>query len=167
MNAERTVMKNHFTTTPGDQPILETPICKWMTERFGTVYRAIESGDPSVAELIARFLRAACEFDSRIHCLEEKDREDLELCVKHWFLVTPWFGEHPYEELFLRKIPNADKNCIPASEATTVLTGLTRLAGWIELPIMDSNTYYKIVGDRVYAKAQHILASRFICRISE
>lgn len=164
MNTERIVMRNESTTISPSLPICDTDIFKWLSRQWHVSSLPFSTK----GAIIAAYLNGKCGFDVTKHSLHSDDLESLMLCVQNWFEVTAWFPPQPPGELFNKFISPQKRDFIKIEDVTECLKELTKQTGWIYGARLDNaNTYYQIKGNKVYVKAQQILASRYLCDIRE
>lgn len=106
------------------------------------------------------------------HRISEEDMNTLKNIAHYWYETCPWTPPKRMDELFcdsgphglsfwLRK-PEDARGC--HTGITTLLIRLITESGWV-YGVTPSTTYFEIIDDRLYAKYQSILGSRFICRL--
>jgi hypothetical protein len=91
----------------------------------------------------------------------------LEHVFDTWARCSPYFPPCKFEELFEAGKRYYIYGAKPShANATPKLLSMVRDAGWIYEPDPE-NLYFQIIENRLYAKAQQILASRFLCVLED
>lgn len=138
-----------------DEPMITDPFYKWL-DQFNK--RALPK------HAIVEYLKYT-GFIVGDDELADDDYKFLKFILDHWFDNTP---EHNapcnFDELFI--MPGnfyiLGKACRYA--ISPKLREIVNTSGWI-YNIDPSTTYFQLIDDRLFAKYQSILGSRFLCRI--
>ena len=107
------------------------------------------------------------------HKVSERDLKTLEYVFETWVRTTPYYSPCKFSDLFT----DGDAYYVSGAESygvvkpwrrnvTPKLVEMVRNAQWI-YDVEPNSTYFELNGNRLYAKYQQILGSRFLCFVEE
>ena len=158
-----------------DEPLRHDPFHTWLTAN-------VSRADPGRGlDLIVTYL-STLGYVRGEHRISEEAIKTLRYVIDMWLTLTPFGEPATLSELFDDSTPRyyviglpqrADitpahyaKGLHRRADITPKLKTLVECSGWI-YEVSPDTTYFEIIEDRLYAKYQQILGSRFLCRIRE
>ena len=161
-------MENFQFNIIGDQdPITSDPFFHWLelnVDRANLELSALKYAIKYLEEL---------GFVVGTHKVSERDLDTLKVVFDTWCLVTPYFKPCKFGDLFTNgthyHLSGAESRGIVKpwrTNITPTLKNMVENAGWI-YEVEPNTTYFELNGNRLFAKYQQILGSRFLCCILE
>lgn len=113
----------------------------------------------------------ALDFLKSLGFVEESDTitavqfDSLNYIFQHWYDTTPYYGPATQPELFVTTEPTYYiQGWSVRWGITAKLKEMILKAGWI-YEVSPDTTYFEVIDNRLYAKYQQIIGSRYLCEL--
>lgn len=145
-------------------PLIEDPFYAWLNAN-------VDRGNPGQG-LIRKYL-TSLGFQLGQDTVTAEQHKILEYVEETWFRCTPYHLPMTWDECFVdgdefsvHAPPPGEDKPFCRRNITPELKNAVEQSGFI-YDVTPDTCYFEIIGDRLYAKYQQILGSRFICTIRE
>lgn len=154
-----------FPVVDENTPLRADPFWAWLDEN-------VERSKPgSYLDHVKAYL-APMGYSIEKHTLGERALDILKYVHEMWCRSTPYFKPTPWLELFTDGSEFYLQQSMPLVPVTRgARTGISpKLKDMVEqsgfiYDVVPADCYFELSDDRLYAKYQQILGSRFICRV--
>lgn len=148
-----------FKMVQPNEPLINDPFFSYLTTHY------TKADNFSFIDAVVPYLEGM-GFVKGEDTLTEEQLNTLKFVMDMWHEWTPWAGTQPLSAMLIPGGKFYVQGLPGRYTPTPLMFDTLKKAGWIA-DCVTSDTFFQVIGNRLYAKYSQILGSRFVCFLGE